>query len=82
MSRPFAKSPPSVPYATLIVGNPVPRRAETQAIVGLSMGVSSPGYVAIENTLGVEIHRALRGDISDRVALENVQRELDRVTGT
>lgn len=39
-------------------------------------------YVAIENTLGVEIHRALRGDISDRVALENVQREFERVTGT
>lgn len=38
-------------------------------------------YVGIENALGVEIHRALRKEISDREALENIQRNLEKPVG-
>jgi multiple sugar transport system substrate-binding protein len=39
---------------------------------------SVPGYQAIEDVLGRVIHEALRGEISDRQALETAQEHIDR----
>jgi multiple sugar transport system substrate-binding protein len=38
-----------------------------------------PEYLALEAILGEEIHRALRGEVSDRTALRNAQMEADKV---
>jgi multiple sugar transport system substrate-binding protein len=38
-----------------------------------------PEYLSLEAILGEEIHRALRGEVSDQAALSNAQAEADRV---
>ena len=38
-----------------------------------------PEYLSLEAVLGEEIHRALRGEVSDRTALKNAQVEADKV---
>jgi multiple sugar transport system substrate-binding protein len=38
-----------------------------------------PEYLSLEAILGEEIHRALRGEVSDRAALGSAQAEADRV---
>jgi multiple sugar transport system substrate-binding protein len=38
-----------------------------------------PEYLLLEAILGEEIHRALRGEVSDQTALSNAQAEADRV---
>ena len=38
-----------------------------------------PEYLLLEEILGQEIHRALRGEVSDRVALDCAQDAADRV---
>ena len=38
-----------------------------------------PEYLSLEAILGEEIHRALRGEVSDREALRNAQAQADRI---
>jgi hypothetical protein len=38
-----------------------------------------PEYLLLEAILGEEIHRALRGEVSDQAAPSNAQAEADRV---
>jgi hypothetical protein len=38
-----------------------------------------PEYLSLEAILGEEIHKALRGETSDKEALEHAQNQADRV---